>query len=580
LTTIANRLARAFPDDAKSWTEVRLDALRDNVLGDAKVRLRLLALIVTLVLLVTCVNVAGLLVSRHAARSQELTLRAALGARQGRLLRQLVVESAVLAIGGAVLGVIVAAFGLEALRRFAPAILPRIDEVHIGGNSLAFTVGVAAFATMLLGLLPARSALRLDIAGAFKRGSVGAPRTRMRHALVVVQFAFALCIVVGAGLLARSMMKLADVRLGLDPEGVATLRVFPPDRYAAPGAALELYRRMREEVAGVSGVQSAALVNHVPFSGGIMTTRIQTRATGNSAADASEEAIYRLVSPEYLSVMGGTLKRGRYLTDADVASVGSGIVVNEAFVKRFFGDVDALGQGVTFVKMAPTRSDLGTSLTGSVVGVVEDERIFGPAAPASPTIYVPYTWNAWPNIYVAVRTAMPAPTIIPPLRRAILGVDAEIPVSGSSPQTTFRPLTAYLDGSLESRRLSAWALSIFALVTVVLAGVGIFGVMAYLVLQSTREIGLRLALGSTPQAVRRWVLREALRLAGFGIAGGVVIALAGVRILRSQLGGLEGADPVVYLLAAAIFGMVALVAALLPAWRAARIDPMTMLRAD
>lgn len=580
LSTVAKRLAQAFPDDSKSWTEVRLDPLRDAVLGDAASRLRLLALVVSLVLLVTCVNVAGLLISRHAARAQEISIRAALGARQGRLVRQLIVESAALAIAGAILGIAIASFGLEAIRRLAPTILPRIDEVSISERTMLFTVGVTAVATMLLGLLPARAALRFDLAASFRRGSVGAARGSLRHVLVVVQFALALCIVLSAGMLARTLMKLSEIRLGLDPEGVATLRINPSTRYASPEAARELYRRLREEVARVPGVQAAALVNHMPFSGGAMPSRITTRLTGNRAADESEAALYRVVSPEYLQVMGGTLKRGRYISEADLASVGSGVVVNEAFVKAFLNDSSALGEQVTFVRAAPTRADIGSPLTATIVGIVEDERVFGPAAQAPAILYVPYTWNVWPNIYVSVRTTLPMPTILPALKQAILTVDPEIPIAGSSLQNTVRPLTAYLDSVLESRRLSAWALSVFGIVTLILAGIGIFGVMAYLVLQSTREIGLRLALGDTPQGVRRWVLRRALRLAGAGIVGGLVIAAAGVRILKSQLTGIAASDPVVFVATALLFAAVAVAAALLPALNAARVDPMTMLRAD
>jgi hypothetical protein len=230
--------------------------------------------------------------------------------------------------------------------------------------------------------------------------------------------------------------------------------------------------------------------------------------------------------------------------------------------------------------MAQGRADLGTPITASVVGVMEDERIFGPAADAWPTVFIPYTWNAWPNMYLVARTPLPPPSVVPALRRAVLGVDPEIPIAGSSIQNTFRPLTAYLDGTLESRRLGAWALSVFSAVTLALAGVGIFGVMAYLVLQSTREIGLRLALGATPGGVRMWVLGQALRLAALGIAGGVLLAAGGVRLLRSQLAGVEPGDPIVYVSVAALFAAMALAAALIPAWRAARVDPMSMLRAE
>ena len=578
LGAIAERLARAYPEDAENWTVARLTGVRENVLGDAGARLRLLAMVVALVLLVTCINVAGLLVSRHTARADELALRAALGARRGRLMRQLLAESAMLAAAGAALGVLVASLGVEALRHFAPNVLPRLDEVGIGARALAFTVVVAGVATLLLGVLPARAALRRDVSGGFKRGSVGAARGGLRNALVVAQLALALCIAVGAGLLARTMARLGEVRLGMNPEGVIALRVIPPQRYDEAPAALELYRRLREEGAAVAGVQSVALANHIPFSGGLVTTKVVTDEA--QAGEGNDQAVYRTVSPEYLQVLGGTMRRGRFLSDADLVSVGSGVVVNESFVRRFLSTGEAIGRPVTIFRMAQGRADLGTPITASVVGVMEDERIFGPAADAWPTIFIPYTWNAWPNMYLVARTPLPPPSVVPALRRAVLGVDPEIPIAGSSIQNTFRPLTAYLDGTLESRRLGAWALSVFSAVTLALAGVGIFGVMAYLVLQSTREIGLRLALGATPGGVRMWVLGQALRLAALGIAGGVLLAAGGVRLLRSQLAGVEPGDPIVYVSVAALFAAMALAAALIPAWRAARVDPMSMLRAE
>lgn len=579
LGAVMASIAERFPDDSREWTRVVPTSLRDGVLGDATQRLRVLGAIVALVLLVTCLNVAGLLVARHAARGRELALRAALGARRGRLLRQLVVEGATFALAGAVLGVGVAAAALAVLRRAAPGAFPRIDEVQLDGRALLFTLVVVLVATLLMSVVPARAATAASAGGAFRHGSVGGTRARLRGALVVLQVALALCVAVGAGLLARTMMRLSDVQLGVDPAGVVALRVFPPSpRYDDPQAALSLYERLRAALATVPGAETVALANHLPFTGAMVQTRIVTGRARSGEED--DFAVYRTVSPEYLRAVGGTMRRGRFIGDADLVSVGSGVVVNEAFARRFFAGEEAVGRSITIFRAAQTRTDLGTPITASIVGILGDERIFGPAVDAPPIVYVPYTWNAWPNIYLTVRTSLPPARIVASLQRAVTAVDPAIPVTGTGPQVRFRPLDEYLDGALQSRRLTAWSLSVFSAVTLLLVTVGIFGVMAYLVVQSTREIGLRLALGSTPGAVRLWVLRYALQLTGTGIVLGVVAAVAGTRLLRAELaGGAEG-DPVVYAWAIALFVAATLAASVIPAWRAARVDPMTMLRAD
>lgn len=583
MAALAATIASQYPEDAAEWTRVSFNPLRETLLGDATSRLQLLALIVALVLGVTCLNAAGLLLARHAVRRREIAVRIALGARGGRLVGQLLAESLVLAAAGGVAGIAVASTLLSAIRRVAPRVFPRLAEVTLDGRAFAFVALVAGVVAVVVGLLPARATLRVQLAGMLRDGTAGSGEgrtsARLRRALVVVQVALAVVVAVSAGLVTRSLIHLGDVPLGVAPEGVTLLRVFPPPgRHDTPEAALSLYRRLEESVAAVPGVQHVALVNHAPFSGGLVNTRVLTDAP--PATDGSDIAVYRTVSPGYLTTFGGTLTRGRFINDGDLASVGSGIVVNEAFVRRFASQGDALGKVVTVFRMAQGRDDMGTRIVAPIVGVMADERLFGAAVAAPPIAYVPYTWNAWPNIYVAVRSNVPFAALTPLLKRAVLAVEPGIPVAGSSPQNEFRPLSFYLDGTLESRRVSVWSLSMFSAATLLLAAIGIFGVMAYVVAQRSREIGLRLALGASPGAVSRWVLWQTVRLAMLGVALGSAVALAWTRLLRNQLVGITSTDPLVYVTAATIFAVAALVAGLIPAWRASRVDPVTMLRAD
>lgn len=583
MTAIANAMAAAYPEDAAQWTQVTFSGLREALLGDAGTRLRVLAIVVALVLLITALNAAGLIVARQAARTRELAVRTALGARAGRLVRQLLVEGVALATLGGAAGLAAASMLLAAIRRWAPQVFPRLGEVELDARAMLFVVLVVGVVSVVLGLLPARAALRPGLTDALRHGTAGSGEgrasARLRGALVVAQVALALVVAVSAGLFGRTLIALGDVPLGVQPEGVQVLRVFPPaGKYDSPEAALALFRRVEEALRQVPGVQQVALANHAPFSGGAVFTQVLTDAP--PAADGSDQAIYRTVSPTYLATMGGTLKRGRFITEEDLNSLGSGLVVNEAFVRQFSSLGDGIGKTITVFRMAQGRADRGTRIVAPIVGVIADERLFGAAQPAPPIVYVPYTWNVWPNIFVAVRSTMSPATLTPLLKQAVLGVEPAVPVAGSSPWTTFRPLSFYIDGMLQARRVNAWSLSMFSAATLLLAAVGIFGVMAFIVVQRSREIGLRLALGASPASVSRWVLWQTVRLALIGVVIGTAGALATGRVLQSQLIGVTATDPLVYAGAAALFAAAALLAGLLPAWRAARVDPVSMLRAD
>jgi predicted permease len=563
------------------WTEVGFFSAREGAIGPGvEGRLAVLGAAVALVLLIACVNVANLLLAQATARRREFAIRTALGAGRGRLVRQLLAEGALVGLAGGVVGAAAAVLAVRLLRSRAPDALPRLAEVSVDARVLAFALAVSLATVLLFGLVPALRGSRGELAGALRGGRGGAGRgaTRGRAALVVIEVALSLMLVVGAGLLIRGLGRLEATEKGFDPDNVVTLRVFPPEpRYADEAAARELYRRLREAAAAVPGVRHAGLANHIPMTGGSAVTRVQTSGAAPAEGDV---VFYRSVSPEYFSAMGSRLLRGRFMQEADLAGPGGGVVITRSLAKAFFPGKEAVGQSVTLFRAAQGRPGMGDPMAARVVGVVEDERQFDLVADPPPTVFVPYTWDPWTHIVVIARADGDPARVVPALRRAVLAVEPEIPVAGTGPWMGFRTLNEMMAGTLEGQRLNAVLLAVFAASALVLAAVGIFGVMAYVVAQRTPEIGVRVALGARPTDVVRWVTWQTLRLAGAGLVLGFAGAMATTPLLRSELYGVSAADPAVLLTVLAVFSAVALLAGYLPARRAARVPPITALRTE
>ncbi len=582
--TRMNALAAAMVAEGASeagWTQVRFYSAREIAVGPGvEGRLAVLGAAVALVLLIACVNVANLLLAQATARRRELAIRTALGAGRGRLVRQLLAEGTLVGLAGGAVGAGAAVLAVRLLRTRAPDALPRLAEVSVDARVLAFALAVSLGTVLLFGLVPALRGSRGDLAGALRGGRGGAGRgaTRGRSALVVVEVALSLMLVVGAGLLIRGLGRLEATEKGFDPGNVVTLRVFPPEpRYADEGAARELYRRLREAAAAVPGVRHAGLANHIPMTGGSAVTRVQT--SGPAPADG-DLVYYRSVSPEYFAAMRSRLLRGRFMQEADLAGPGGGVVVSRSLAKAFWPGTEAVGQSVTLSRAAQGRPGMGDPMAARVVGVVEDERQYDLVTDPVPTVFVPYTWDPWTHVVVLARTDGDPARVVPALRRAVLAVEPEIPVAGTGPWMGFRTLNEMMAGTLEGQRLNAVLLAVFAASALLLAAVGIFGVMAYVVAQRTPEIGVRVALGARPGDVVRWVTWQTLRLAGAGLVLGFAGAMAATPILRSELYGVSVADPVVLLAVLVIFAAVAFLAGYLPARRAARVPPITALRAE
>ena len=584
MNAIAARLALVYPTESESWTGVALLPLRTEVMGfddSAETRLLVLTGAVALVLLIGCANVTNLLLARALTRGRELAIRVALGARRSRLARQLLTEGLVLAAGGGVVGVLLAVWGVDLIRGLAPTALPRLEEVHLDLAVLGFSAGLIIATAMVVGMAPA---LRLSVprlAGALRGGvlaAAGRAQHRVRRAIVTAEIALAVVLAIGAGLLSVSLWRLARVNPGFDPSGVLTIRITPPpSRYPDAPTAGEFYRRVLETTLALPGVRVAGLTNHVPLSGGWFPSRIVLPGeslTGGREADRS--VFFRTVSDGYFETMRIPLRQGRPFADADLGGAPVALL-NETAARRFFPRGDGVGQTVTLFRSAQGRPDFGEPFAATIVGVVGDVRHIGLDASPPAEVYVPYTTNPWGHMALVVRGAGDPGALLPSLRRAILAVDPDVPVAGA---TVARTTTDLVSSSLAAQRLNTGLLAAFAAAAVVLAAVGIYGVVAYTVAQRRRELGVRLALGARAADIRNLVLREGAVLAAGGAALGLAGALLGTRALRGLLYEITPTDPTTLIAGTLVLVGVALLASYLPARRAAGIDPMEALRHD
>ena len=581
----ARREAATYPGFNADWTSVALFPLRDEILFGTTQQLLVLVVAVGLVLTIGCVNVANLTLARAGARGRELAIRSALGAGRGRVVRQLLTESVVLASLGGGLGVASAYAAIAVLRRAAPWVLPRLETVQVDGWVLAFALGVTIITTVATGLLPALRAARADLTDSLKEGSAGAGsghgRQRLRAALVISEIALAVVLVVGAGLLIRSLWRLRAVNPGFEPEGLVTFFISPPPLQAQdPVRLVALYTQVEDAARALPGVTSVALTNFPPLAGGGLPSPVEI--PGRAADPLRDPRVWFMtVSPGYFRTMRIPVRAGREFTDADLAP-GAAVIVNEAFARAFWSGldpIDLIGRQVTLHKAVQGRPDFGEPLPGTVVGVVGDVHHFGLDTPAEAQVYVPFTRNVWGHMNLVVRTAVPPGGFLQTLSRAVRQVDPDIPMTltGSTGST---PAVGTIDiaGGLASRRFDVWLLGSFAAAALLLAAIGIYGLLAYAVGQRRRELGIRLALGASRGDVMSEVVGDGIRLAAAGIGLGVVVALAVTRLLTALLYGVGASDPTTFVGVVALLALVSLVASYLPARRAARVDPMVALR--
>jgi predicted permease len=543
---------------------------QDLVAGPVRTPVRVLFGAIGFVLLIACANVANLVLGRATTRERELALRAALGAGRGRLLRGLVAESLILALAGGALGLLLANWGLQGLLAMVPAGLPRAETIRLDGWAFAFTFGLSLLTGIVFGLAPAWRTARRDLHERLREGTgratEGMARGRARGALVVGEVALSVVLLVGAMLLLRTFANLLRTDPGFATDHLLTAEIWlRGTRYDSTGTIGAFYRELTERLEALPGVRSAAVVEAgLPLQRG---GNLGVQVDGEWLRMASE---YRTVTPNYLQVLGVPLVRGRMFTAGDAAGAEPVAIVNQAFAQRHLGDAEALGRVLKLGGDAPRR----------VIGVVGNLKSFI-GAPAAPGVFIPSAqtsagmtrgFSSWYPIHVVVRTAVEPAVLGDPLARTIRETDAAVPVG------RVRTMEEVLAGSLAFQRFVMLLLSLFAAMGVVLAAVGIYGVMSYSAARRTHEIGVRLALGAVPGDVVRLVLRRGMALTGAGVVLGLAGALALTRLLASTLFGVTPTDPLTFGAVTALLAVVALMACYLPARRAAGGDPVEALR--
>jgi len=568
MAAIAERMAVGNPEN-KDWGAA-VYPYREILVGDSRRTLLVLLGAVGLVLLIGCANIANLLLARASARAREFAVRSALGAGSWQIVRQLLTESLVLAAAGGLGGLLAAFAGLKLLVRLAPSNLPRIAEgVPLDGWAVAFTALATVTAAVLFGLAPALQAANPSLAVALTesaRGTSGVRRQRLRSGLVVAEVALSLMLLVGAGLLIRSFARVLSKPSGFTPEHVVTMRINLPDRrYPQQPERERFFAQLHDRVRAIPGVESAALVLGVPLAENQMGMAVGIPGAPPPAPGEVQAAGYAQVSPNYFRTLQIPFVQGRDFTAQDRAGTPDVLVVDETFVRRFKLGTNVLGR----------RVDLGDGAKGAeIIGVVKDVRRSSLELAPSGEMYRAYRQNCWGLMSLVVRTAREPMDLTRAVRAELDLLDKELPIE------KVRSMTKLVAASVAQRRLSTQLLGVFAGAALLLAALGLYGLLAYNVTQRTREIGVRMALGARRHEVQLLIVAQGMGLVLVGIGCGSAAALVLSRLLRTLLFETEPGDPATLIAVAGLLSLVALLACWLPARRAARVDPMTALRTE
>ncbi|HLM58558.1 MAG TPA: ABC transporter permease [Pyrinomonadaceae bacterium] len=569
IKAITARIVAAYPDDARALSSVVVP-LHEQLAGDVRRPLTLLLVAVGFVLLIACANVGGVLLTRAAARGREIAVRSALGASRGRIVRQLLTESVLLGAAGGLLGSLLAVWAFAFLRRLIPAGLREMTELSLDAGVFAFTLALSLLAGVAFGLAPALQASKTDLNDALKQGGrsgPGAGQRRLRNSLVVAQVALSLVLLVGAGLLIRTLYRLRGQYSDLRPESVLTVRTqLAMNRYGEHARRVAFYEGVLSRVKSLPGVEAAAYTTAVPlvWKGGGSGLTVEGRELGPGEV---VNANHRQVTPDYFRALGVALKQGRPFSEQDDEGALPVAVVNEAMARAYWPGQSPLGK----------RFRLGEELPWlTVVGVAADVRQMGADAPVKAEMYLAYR-QAAPHHFFAPRDlvvrAKAAPSdLVPGVRRAVHEVDPQQPLS------SVRTLDEVLGRETAQRHTGMMLLTAFAALALLLAALGIYGVLSYFVVQHTREIGVRMALGARAGDVLRLVVGKGMALTLAGVGLGLVGALGLTRLMRSLLFEVKATDPLTFAALALLLTLVALVACLVPARRAMKIDPMEALR--
>jgi putative ABC transport system permease protein len=562
---ISVRLEREYPKENAGWGATVVP-LQELIVGNIRTSLVMLLAAVALVLLIACANVGNLLFARSLGRSKELAIRAALGAGRARVFQQLIVEAIVLAMGGGVAGLLLARLSLAAGATLLADQLPRADEISVDARVMLFACAVSVLTGVLAGVLPAIRAGLTDVNGALKEGGrsdAGSVGLRTRRLLIVCEVALSLVLLTGAGVMIRSLLALRNVDAGFDPRSVLTMRVaLPETRYKTAAQTTAFYDKVLQRLRALPGVQEAAAIDDLPLAGGSQQPIVVDGHAELLPRDQPTVAV-RKITPGYLRAMRVPLLRGRNFTDDDVQAM----LVSRAAAKLLWGDVDPIGRQARL----PLESK---TVVQTVVGVVGDIRENGlPENPVA-TVYEYTREHDWSHLALVVRTSVPPLTLAQAAAGAIHAIDSEQPVE------EIRTMEDVRDDTLTSQRFNVLLLGLFASVALTLASVGIYSVLSYIVRGRSREIGIRTALGAKRADVVRLVVVEGMTPALIGVAAGTGATLAAGRLMAKLVFGVSASDPLTFAVVSGGLLCVALLASLVPAYRASRLDPSEVLRAS
>ena len=571
MSAIAKRLQQQYPDQNAKVGSVVVP-IREELLGKTRLAVLVLMGAAGCVLLIACANLASLLLARAVARKREMAVRSALGAGRGRLIRQMVTEGLLLSLIGGTLGLGVARAGMTMLSKLAPPGFAATEKPTLEGGLLLFTLGLAFATGVLFSIVPAMQISRTTLNDALRQGGrsgIGGRRATTRDVLVILEVAAALVLLVGAGLMLKTLAKLRAIDIGFRSDHLLTMRtILPRDKYRDANQRLAFFERVVAGVKSLPGVEGAAYNSVLPFLaiGNTQGYNVEGRTLPPGEAG---DALLRVGAPDYLKNLGVKLIEGRLPDSRDVTGVPPVVIINETFAKRFWRNESALGHRLNMGERTPVWR--------TIIGVVQDVRERGYELEMKPGVYIPYpqildTWAQPENIMVRTKTDPSA--IAASVRRVIASVDPEQPVAA------VRTMDEVLDRDVEDRTQQMTLLSAFASLALLLASIGLYGVLSYAVTQRSREIGLRMALGASARTIVGMVVTRGLALTAAGLAIGLVLASAATRAMRTMLYGVDAFDPSTFAAVAALLCAIAALACWIPARRASRVDPIVVLREE